>query len=403
LPHSFSFQDEIAFYDNRGIAGLKCLDSISFTMKLGQKPTGVAYIPTLDGWRAVAIVAVLVCHGLDQRRHSFAEPLGSAGVLLFFAISGFLITRRMVEEKIQTGTVSLRKFYIRRAFRILPPAFTYLASIALLGLAGVLPFSVEPLFKALFFVRNYAYFDYSQHATWYSAHFWSLSVEEHFYLIWPAIFVLAGLKRARWVAPGLAVATILWRMIDEKYEFVIRLFHAPYLLNNWGRTDYVADALLWGCALAVWLGHKPWKSPLPRRTTTALCAGLIGFVCVAWLMGRVNHAAIFVNLSMSLLVGLTVADPGSLIGRFLELPALRVVGRLSYSLYLWQQLFFHVDRKGLWFQNFPLNIAFIFACACFSYYLVERPAIRLGHRFARPPKLGHADDLSAARAVSVEV
>jgi len=379
------------------------LDSIPFKMKLGPKPTGVAYIPTLDGWRAVAIIAVLVCHGLDQRTHSFAEPLGSAGVLLFFAISGFLITRRMVEEKIQTGTVSLRKFYIRRAFRILPPALFYLASITLLGLAGVIPFSVEPLLKALFFVRNYAYFDYSQHATWYSAHFWSLSVEEHFYLIWPAIFVLAGLKRARWIAPGLALATVLWRTIDEKYEFIIRLFHAPYLLSNWGRTDYVADTLLWGCALAVWLGRKPWKTPLPKRTTTAVCAGLIGFVCVAWFTGRVSHAAIFVNLIMTLLVGLTVVDPGSLTGRFLELPALRAVGRLSYSLYLWQQLFFHANHEGLWFQSFPLNIAFIFTCAGLSYYFVERPAIRLGHRIAGSPSVGHADDLPEARAVPVEV
>jgi len=154
------------------------------------RPTGASYIPTLDGWRAVAILAVLVCHGLDQRQHPFAEPLGSAGVLLFFSISGFLITRRMLDEESQTGAVSLRKFYLRRAFRILPPALFYLAAITFLGLMGVFPFSAEPILKALFFVRNYAYFDFAMPATWYSAHFWSLSVEEHFYLIWP--FLCAG-------------------------------------------------------------------------------------------------------------------------------------------------------------------------------------------------------------------
>jgi len=98
-----------------------------------------------------------------------------------------------------------------------------------------------------------------------------------------------------------------------------------------------------------------------------------------------------------------VVDPGSLTGRFLELPALRAVGRLSYSLYLWQQLFFHANHEGLWFQSFPLNIAFIFTCAGLSYYFVERPAIRLGHRIAGSPSVGHADDLPEARAVPVEV
>jgi peptidoglycan/LPS O-acetylase OafA/YrhL len=199
------------------------------------------------------------------------------------------------------------------------------------------------------------------------------------------------------------LATILWRTVDEKYEFVIRIFHAPYLASNWGRTDYVADTLLWGCALAVWLGRRPWKTPLPRGTTTLVCAGLAGFVGVAWFTGRVSHAAIFVNLTMALLVGLTVVDPDSLVGRFLELPALRIVGRLSYSLYLWQQLFFHADHEGLWFQSFPLNIACIFICAGLSYYFIERPAIRLGHRIAGSPSVGHADDLPGAGVLPVEV
>ena len=203
----------------------------------------------------MAIIAVMFCHGLDQRTNPNAVPLGYAGVLLFFAISRFLITSRMLEEHMHAGTVSLRKFYLRRAFRILPPAMFFLAVITVLGLAGILPFSVSSILKALFFVRNYTFLDYSQPATWFSAHFWSLSVEEHFYLIWPTIFVLAGLKRARWVAPGLALITIVWRMLDEKHDFVAHIFHAPYLTSNWGRTDYLADVLLWGCALAIWLGQ----------------------------------------------------------------------------------------------------------------------------------------------------
>jgi peptidoglycan/LPS O-acetylase OafA/YrhL len=365
-----------------------------------QRPSGTSYIPTLDGWRAIAIIAVMFCHGLDDHIYPFAVPLGFAGVLLFFAISGFLITSRMLEESRLTGTISLRKFYVRRSFRILPPALFYLAVVTVLGLAGIIPFYFGSILRALLFVRNYTFLNYANPGTWFSAHFWSLSVEEHFYLIWPTIFILVGLRRVRWVAPLLAIATIVWRTIDGKYDFIARWTHAPFLTSNWGRTDYLADVLLWGCTLAIWLGPKPWKSPLPRGTTTLVCMALIAFQGVALFTSHFSHARNFVNLFMALLVGATVTDPASLFSRFLEWAPLRYIGRLSYSLYLWQQLFFHVDRAPLRFQRFPLNVLLIFACACFSYYLVERPTVRLGHRFAKPPKLGHADDVQPAVTVS---
>ena len=367
------------------------------------RPSGTSYIPTLDGWRAVAILAVMFCHGLDEHVYRWAVTLGFAGVLLFFAISGFLITSRMLEEHLLTGTVHLGKFYIRRAFRILPPAVFYLAVITILGLVGVIPFALDTVLKSLFFIRNYTFLNYANPATWYSAHFWSLSVEEHFYLFWPAILVLAGLKRARWVAPLLAIATVVWRMFDEKYDILANAFHAHYLINAWGRTDYLADVLLWGCTLALWLGPRPWKRPLPRGTTTIACALLMGGVYLAFFTTHFSHSRNLVFLFMTLLVGLTVTDSSSLLGRFLELAPLRFIGRLSYSLYLWQQLFFHVDREPLSFQQMPLSLALIFGCACFSYYLVERPLVRLGHRFARPPKLGHADDLTTRESVAAKV
>jgi peptidoglycan/LPS O-acetylase OafA/YrhL len=366
------------------------------------RPAGTSYIPTLDGWRAIAILAVMLCHGLDGSIYRFAEPLGFAGVLLFFAISGFLITSRMLEEFRIMGAISLRKFYIRRSFRILPPALFYLAVVTLLGFLGVIPLYLGAVMRALLFVRNYTFIDYSNPGSWFTAHFWSLSVEEHFYLIWPSIFILAGLKRARWIAPALAVATVLWRSIDGKYDLIVRLFHAPFLKDSWGRTDYVADVLLWGCALAIWFGPKPWKSPLPRNSATLVCLAMIWFEYASLFTHHsyFSHARSLVNLFMALLVGVTVTTPRSLLGRVLESAPLRYIGRLSYSLYLWQQLFFHVDRAPLWFQRFPLSVVLIFACAAFSYYLVERPTVRLGHRFAKPAKLGHADDVQSAVAAS---
>jgi peptidoglycan/LPS O-acetylase OafA/YrhL len=355
----------------------------------------------LDGWRAIAIIAVLFCHGLDRHAHPFALQLGFAGVLLFFSISGFLITSRLLEEHALTGKVSFHKFYLRRAFRILPPALFFLGVITLLGLSGQIPFAPIDTLKALLFVRNYAFLDLSNAGSWYSVHFWSLAVEEHFYLIWPAILVLVGIKRARWVAPGLAVAAILWRSLDEKHQFVIRWFHAPFLTQNYGRTDYMADVLLWGCTLALWLSLRPWKSPLPRGTTSLVALVVAGFLGYELMGSEVSHGRDLVYLLMAALIGCTVTDPGSVIGRLLELAPLRFIGRLSYSLYLWQQLFFRGDRAPLAFQHFPLNVALIFACACFSYYLVERPMIRLGSRIARRATPNHTEEPVVLAAPSV--
>jgi peptidoglycan/LPS O-acetylase OafA/YrhL len=368
------------------------------------RPSGTSYIPTLDGWRAVAIAAVLFCHGLDQAKYPFAMPLGLAGVLLFFSISGFLITCRLIEERALTGTVSFRKFYVRRAFRILPPAVFYLAVIAALGLVGVIPFSGIDLAKALLFVRNYTFLDLGNPASWYSVHFWSLSVEEHFYLVWPAVLVLVWVRRGRWtaftVAVVLAVATVLWRTADEKFHFVIRFFDAPYLVQNMGRTDYVADVLLWGCALALWLGPRSpgmsWRRYLSRGYTTLFATFLIAFIAYDFFGKGLSHGRDLVYVLMALLIGATVTDPESLLSRMLELAPLRWIGRLSYSLYLWQELFFHVDGAPLWFQRFPVNVGLIFACAWLSYTFVERPLVRLGHRVARPVQLGHRDDLKVA-------
>ena len=354
-----------------------------------------SYIPTLDGWRAIAIIAVLFCHGLDENRYPFAVALGYGGVLLFFSISGFLITSRLFDENEKTGRISFRNFYIRRAFRILPPAFFFLLTIAVLGLTHIIPFSLVEILKALFFVRNYAPMDFSRAATWYSAHFWSLSVEEHFYLLWPAILALAGIKRGRWVAPALALTTILWRSIDEKYGFVVHLFHAPYLAHSWSRTDYLADVLLWGCTLALWLGRKPWK-PIFRQASSIVGVALILLIGFTLFYGT-GHGRSFMYLALALPVGCTATAPRSILGRILEFAPLRYIGKLSYSLYLWQQLFFHTGMEPLRFQRAPWNVVFIVACACISYYCVEKPIIRLGHALTKRPRSKRDVDLGAPK------
>jgi peptidoglycan/LPS O-acetylase OafA/YrhL len=179
------------------------------------------YLPTLDGWRAIAIVGVLLDHGVGYSplRHfpkivAFSRT-GPNGVSLFFAISGFLICSRLLEEWRAFGQVSLRGFYIRRACRILPPAMFYLVVIAILSLCGLIIVSPGEWWSCVFFFRNYLPESWISRG-WggYTVHYWSLAVEEHFYLLWPAALVLLGKVRARWFALSLALAVAGWRMVD---------------------------------------------------------------------------------------------------------------------------------------------------------------------------------------------
>ena len=117
-------------------------------------------MPTLDGWRAIAVLGVVACHltynvAMPHPLTFFLGACGQKGVDLFFGISGLLITSRLLEEYRERHGVSLKQFYIRRAWRILPPSLTYLAVVAFLGVAGVIVVSPSGMLAALFFAKNY--------------------------------------------------------------------------------------------------------------------------------------------------------------------------------------------------------------------------------------------------------
>ena len=173
-------------------------------------------IPTLDGWRALAIAFVLFSHGYPSLERVgflelyFREPLGIFGVEIFFALSGFLITTKLLQEEEKKGSISLQNFYIRRAFRILPASLMFILFVALLSYIGSVP-SVTPgrILSTILFFANYS----TAQPTYYLAHFWSLAVEEHFYLIWPAILVACTTRHRLKVAILFALAFALWRAV----------------------------------------------------------------------------------------------------------------------------------------------------------------------------------------------
>jgi peptidoglycan/LPS O-acetylase OafA/YrhL len=331
-------------------------------------------IPTLDGLRAVAILIVIASHVFHSNPKVAA--LGHMGVLIFFALSGYLITARLLVEYRSSGRISLRDFYLRRAFRILPPALVYLGVLALLSTLGLVICSGPAIRSALFFYTNYI--DVGLNG-WRAGHFWSLSVEEHFYLLWPGLLLAFGVCTGWRTAVALVCVIFLWRIADSQQQILARLFHDPFLQGFQARTDLIADTLLWGCCLAFCtVRTRPMVS-----TVLAVSAGaLLALFCADIRLHESSLTLPIEHLLPAILVGAVVSCPTAPIGRLLELAPMRFIGHLSYSLYIWQQLFLFGPRVPL-FIGLPAALA----CAYLSYRFVEQPCIRMGKRFiaARQP------------------
>jgi peptidoglycan/LPS O-acetylase OafA/YrhL len=336
-------------------------------------------IPTLDGWRAIAILGVMCCHIQWPLPYSIGRVfiLGGWGVQLFFALSGFLITSRLLDEYDQTGKIRWGDFYIRRVFRILPPAFFLLSVLAVLGLGlRLIPLDGKSILAVILFYRNYVYA-----GGWYTAHFWSLAVEEHFYLMWPAILCIVGAARGGRTAVTLVFMAIVWHIADSYFNWIGHFW--PLLHGDIHRTDYNLDVLFLGAALAYLWRWEPARVALQRVVRSYWVLGIWAAQLLLMSTRSSSWQYTGVELLMAPLPLITIADPGSWLSRILETRWLAWIGRLSYSLYLWQQLTLRLTFLPRVFQQLPVNVLLTFLAASFSYYFVERRFIQLGGRIVR--------------------
>jgi peptidoglycan/LPS O-acetylase OafA/YrhL len=347
------------------------------------------YVPTLDGWRALSVFAVVYYHSLHNGLTpgsiwSRLAARADVGVDIFFAISGFLICGKLLQELRETKTISLRDFYLRRSFRILPALWVYLAAIAGLTALGWVPTREWEFGSSALFVRNYFPLFYNNEVFGtYTAQFWSLAVEEHFYLLCPITILLVGtnIRRLRWPVLIFTLGVFAWRTVDAQYGWLI-----PFGVDVDAKSDTRIDALLWGClAAGVYPFVHSYLNTSALRKIFWLPIGLLAAAVIFFRDlpgGSLLKAVLFPALIVS-----TAEAPDSILGRFLELPLLKWAGRLSYSIYVWQQLAtfpIGLPHSPLrYVQVFPFNIALILMLACASYYLVERPMIHLGHELIR--------------------
>ena len=348
------------------------------------------YLPGLDGMRALAVLAVLLYHAdLAWFRGGFL------GVEVFFVISGYLITSLLLAEWARSGRVDLKRFWLRRARRLLPAL--YLLLIAVLGLAVVfLPDEVAGLRRDALAAAGYAtnWYLIFNHRSYFEIvgrpplleHLWSLAVEEQFYLIWPVVFTMGMLKLGRqhlvkYVLAGALASTLLMAILYRPDVDPSRIYYG---------TDTRAAGLLFGSALAfVW---PPGQAHGPRRflqgrgrwlsdgiALAALAALIVAFLRVdeySALLYRGGFAA--VSLTTVVAIAMTV-DPGArLLPRVLGSQPLRWIGERSYGIYLWHWPIFAVTRPQLdvslaGLPLLALRLALTLAVAELSYHFVESP------------------------------
>ncbi len=327
-------------------------------------------IPTLDGWRGVAVLLVLLFHYQIFLSHRLllnpAAWFGEHGVTIFFVASGFLITTKLLEHN------DLRRFYIRRFFRLMPAAWTFLLTVSLL--AVVMPHRVtigNDLLACLFFYRNCS--DTNSISN-FTGHFWSLSVEEQFYLVWPLLLIAAGRRASAILALVGAILVAVYRTMQPGLMARgYNIFHA---------TDVRIDAIMVGCMLAFVMSDEHARQWITEHSAIIFWSCVPVLVFDFWRYQAIPP--LHENAAIALMVAATVTNPRLIASRILELPHLKTTGMFCYGIYLWQGLLIRAAFGAFGIILLPIAV---FG----SWVLIEKPSQRLAdkllagrHATARP-------------------
>jgi peptidoglycan/LPS O-acetylase OafA/YrhL len=321
------------------------------TWRLGRRPA-------LDGLRGVAILLVVACHagrGLTGA--------GIEGVMVFFVLSGFLITSLLLEEHAHSP-ISLRAFYLRRARRLFPALAVVVVLVLVLGLWLETGVGGGDLVSIVFYVSN-----------WYQvghptinalSQTWSLAIEEQFYLVWPILLMVAmrrGGRRLQHVAVAgtvLAFSAMAWA-VSTGHE------------GGLARVDVGAPALLTGCALAAWMHGRAEG----RGSSTVATLGLLALVplAIAW-PGRGPRLALQIVTPMATAVVIWASVQRGEVS-FLCARWLRWVGRRSYAIYLWHfPILWTGERYFRGLLAIAVEVISAFVLAELSWRFVESPVMQ---------------------------
>jgi peptidoglycan/LPS O-acetylase OafA/YrhL len=333
---------------------------------------------------------VIVLH-LSQRYHK--NLFIPDGVGLFFVLSGYLITFLLLRERESKGRVSLSRFWIRRAFRILPPMYAYVLFVVIYAKFVAISLSWRSVLASALFLQNMSPYPGSA----LLEHTWSLAVEEQFYIVWPVLMVCSykfcGRRGATFAALGMIVCAPLFRV-------VFGAMHSSYLHHHvFGFMPSRMDSLGVGCFLALAQGTGFFENMYAKVSSfwwVAALGFLIGTPLLVSKSPQFYHAF---GLSLdAVLMGLFILwsarNPESIVGRFLNNGLIAEIGVLSYSIYLWQTFFIHTGTGVRYLNEMPLGLLGIAIAALLSRQFVEKPFFVLRdkvlamRRFARTVEPG---------------
>ena len=313
---------------------------------------------------------------------ALANCYGKVGLRIFYVLSGFLITHLLLRERDKAGRISLKNFYLRRAYRILPAAYLYMIVVTALFHAD---FQVKDIVLAFTYLSSYS--TYIPHNL---SHLWSLSVEEQFYLLWPAVMAAAAV-RERKVAIAVAIAAPIVRLI--------------LLTGGWGNGPLFPvatsiDALAMGCLLAlVQVRLERWRALFAHRHfwIVWIMTGLIP------LLDLTRHGRTYQVAGVPLLhLGIALCMQNAIVRRYRVLNASVPVwiGSISYSLYLWHRPFDDPSSQA-WYTLFPANLILMLGASVVSYYVVERPILNLRARrtLQSSPSAGELTEIAVPSAL----
>ena len=328
-------------------------------------------IPSLDGIRAISISFVLISHisllYWNKWPHPFlvfSNLIGPFGVAVFFIISGFLITSLLKEEQRKTKSISVGAFYRRRAVRILPAALVYIAIAAC--------FSSTPVHAGqLAIVLSFATCYFYTQMPVVLMHFWSLSVEEQFYLLLPWCL------KARWSLDKAACwAAVIIAPLARYYCYRRGLSEVSHYFPA------VMDDLAVGCLFGL---YREKLSKAVRASQAAYLA-LASFglsLLLTYCFDKYPIAGVWLGGLKATAIGVAILTSVEVGFRILNLGFVTWVGRLSYSIYLWQQFFLLQYMGGAGSKHVPLRLCAILVASILSYYLIERPMLKFKAPSAR--------------------
>jgi len=349
-------------------------------------PARPLYIPALDGMRALAFLLVFLAHSLPNR-----DLPGGFGVTVFFFLSGYLITTLLRLEARHTASIDLKQFYLRRILRIFPPCYITVIVVSTLAAFGLV-YNTES-FRSL--TAAFLYFsNYWNILGWGNLPaglgvLWSLAVEEHYYLLFPLLylwFAHTSLRRKHQAAilTTLCLAALAWRLVRAL------LFHSSWS-NIYEATDTRFDAILFGCLLAILFNSRLGDpvARLERHARSLATAGLALLVFTfAWRNPLFRDTIRYTLQSLALMpIFFYVTLPRTTtLSAILGSRPLRWIGQLSYSMYLIHHTLFHhiyhYHRPSLATAATVLGLSILYAQAMRTF--VELPIQRLRNRLNQP-------------------